>query len=256
MSQQLRERDRTDPPAPPRLELARPASDAAAIELRGIVKRWRRRDEPVLDGVDLEVGRGSVIRVTGRNGAGKTTLLRIAAGLIGAERGVATVDGLRASPRHHRDYRARIGLLTAGSTGLYARLSVRRHLDLWARLALLPPDGRAPAVERALDEFMLGELASQRVDRISMGQRQRARLAMAFLHRPLVALLDEPTTSLDDIGAELLSNAVRGLCDRGGAVIWCCPTGDAPAVHFDRTYVLDGGALQPQTHVQGDDREH
>jgi ABC-2 type transport system ATP-binding protein len=216
----------------------------ATLELRGVTKRWRRNRPPVLDGVDLALEPGTAVRISGRNGAGKTTLLRIAAGLIGADRGEVSVAGLRPD-RDRREYQRHIGLLSAGSSGLYARLSVRRHLELWARLAMLPRAERAPAAERALDEFMLDDLASSRVDRISMGQRQRVRLAMTFMHDPLVALLDEPANSLDDVGGEVLASAVEKLRARGGAALWCCPSGEGQRFDFDRAYVVEDGALRP-----------
>ena len=56
-----------------------------------------------------------------------------------------------------------------------------------------------------------------------MGQRQRLRLAMAFLHEPRLALLDEPATSLDDAGLELLAGVVSGFVANGGTVLWCAP---------------------------------
>jgi ABC-type multidrug transport system ATPase subunit len=233
--------ERAAPPVPPvpRLVVAPPV-----LEMRGIVKRWRRDRPPVLDRLDLDLEGGTAVRISGVNGAGKTTLLRIAAGLIGCDAGTSAIAGIDPT-RERREYQRRIGLVTAGS-GLYARLSVRRHLELWYRLALQPPRYRAPVIERAIADFRLEELADSRVDRISMGQRQRLRLAMAFLHEPLVALLDEPANSLDADGAELLGAAVHALRLRGGAALWCCPSGDGSRFDFDRAYVLDAGALRQE----------
>ncbi len=145
--------------------------------------------------------------------------------------------------RSRREFNRRITFLSAGGSGLYARLSVRRHLDLAARLALLGPDDREAAIERAMDEFNLRPLARDRADRLSMGQRQRVRVAMAFLHGPDLALLDEPGTSLDDEGVELLHSAVSKLLARGGAAIWCEPSRSRTGFAFDRQLVLKGGAL-------------
>lgn len=231
-----------DPAAPPApLHVVAPR----VLEMRGIVKRWRRDRPPVLDGVDLALEGGTAVRISGVNGAGKTTLLRIAAGLIGCDAGTSAIAGLD-PVRERREYQRRIGLVTAGSAGLYARLSVRRHLELWSRLSMLAPDERGPAIARAIADFRLEELADSRVDRISMGQRQRVRLAMAFMHEPLVALLDEPVNSLDEEGAQLLGAAVHALRLRGGAALWCCPSGEASRFDFDRACVVDAGALRDE----------
>jgi ABC-2 type transport system ATP-binding protein len=212
------------------------------LELRAVSKRWRRKARPVLDSVDLSVAKGTAVLLTGRNGAGKTTLLRVASGLITPDRGGVTVQGL-CPERSRREFHRRVALLSPGGSGLYARLSVRRHLDLAGRLALMARAERAAAVERTIDDFDLRPLAEDRVDRLSMGQRQRVRVAMAFLHDPRLVLLDEPGTSLDDTGVALLNSAVSRLLARGGAAIWCEPAGSRSAFSFDRHLVLEEGAL-------------
>ena len=72
-------------------------------------------------------------------------------------------------------------------------------------LAFVPRMQRKDAIDRSLERFGLGDLRSQRVERLSMGQRQRVRLAMAFLHDPRLVLLDEPRTSLDAVGVDVLN---------------------------------------------------
>jgi ABC-2 type transport system ATP-binding protein len=212
------------------------------VELRAISKRWRRKPRPVLDRLDLSVAPGTAVLLTGRNGAGKTTLLRVASGLITPDDGGVRVQGL-CPERSRREFHRRVALLSPGGSGLYARLSVRRHLDLAGRLALLARAERAGAAERAIDDFDLRPIADDRVDRLSTGQRQRVRVAMAFLHDPHLVLLDEPGTSLDDSGVALLNSAVSRLLGRGGAAIWCEPAGSRSDFSFDRHLLLEDGAL-------------
>jgi ABC-type multidrug transport system ATPase subunit len=212
------------------------------LSLRGIVKSWPSQDMPVLDAVDLALAPASTAAISGRNGAGKTTLLRIAAGLIGAEHGSVHVEGLEPI-RDRTEYQRRIGFLAAGNSGLYARLKVEHHLDLWSRLALMPRRARRDAVEEALDLFALAPLCGRRVDRLSMGQRQRLRLALAFVHSPSVALLDEPATSLDEEGIALLQRALDSLKSRGGAALVCLPSGWEQILSIDRALVLSHGKL-------------
>ena len=69
-------------------------------------------------------------------------------------------------------------------------------------------------------------LGVQRADRLSTGQRQRLRLAMAFLPAPDLVLLDEPRNSLDEEGGAILMRELRGLLDRGGSAMWCLPSGE------------------------------
>src|SRR5438105_2508871 len=168
--------------APVRPSTAPSALPRLAVD--GVSKRWgRRRSLLVLDDVDVELGASQLVAIVGENGAGKTTFLRILSGLICPDRGTVRVDGLDPE-RNRREYQRRIGFLAAASTGLYARLNVRDHIDFWARIALVPPERRAVRCLETMAVFDLLEIASRRVDRISMGQRQRLRLAMAFLHEP------------------------------------------------------------------------
>ncbi|MGN6190325.1 MAG: ATP-binding cassette domain-containing protein [Conexibacter sp.] len=223
-----------------------PASAGAelwpALELHDVVKRWPRAKAPVLDGIELELEPGEVAWIAGSNGVGKTTLLRIAAGLLAPDRGSVHVHGL--SPRFERArYQRAIGLVSAGDRGLHARLTVRQDLGYWAALALLGGAAERAAVERVVAAFDLQELSGRRVDRLSMGQRQRVRVAMAFMHEPRLLLLDEPTTSLDASGRACLEAAVRERLAAGGAVLWCSPTGERPPLALDAAYALDGGRL-------------
>jgi ABC-2 type transport system ATP-binding protein len=213
------------------------------LALHGIVKRWPGVPR-VLEGIDLELEPGTALAVVGRNGAGKTTLLRIAGGLIAPESGSVRIGELD-SERDRTEFQRRAGFLSAGNTGLYARLRGRHHLDLWARLALLPRAARAAAIRRVTRAFALDSLLDRRVDRISMGQRQRLRLALAFLHDPTVVLLDEPTTSLDDEGIAILGRALADLKERGGAAVVCVPGHWEQLPALDAGFVLADGRLAP-----------
>jgi ABC-type multidrug transport system ATPase subunit len=211
-----------------------------SVAVHELSKAWGGRT--VLDRLELEVDPGTLVGIGGANGIGKTTLLRVCAGLIRADAGVVDLDGLHP----HRDrarYQARVGFLAAGDRGLYARLTPRQHLELWGRVSLLPRRRLGAAIERIEGQLDLRPLGGQRMDRLSMGQRQRVRLAMAFLHQPDLVLLDEPINSLDEAGARSLLDCLAELTGRGGAAVWCAPAtnGEAP---FDRRLLLEGGRLR------------
>jgi len=214
------------------------------LELRAIVKRWKGAPAPVLAGVDLDLDHGAIVAVTGRNGTGKTTLLRVAAGLIAPDSGAVRVAGLDPESQR-REFQRHVGFVSAGNAALYARLTVDDHLSMVARLALLSRVERPKAMLRVLEQFELAELRGKRVDRLSMGQRQRLRLALGFLHQPEVMLLDEPENSLDDQAVGLLARALTDLRERGGAAIVCSPSGVHDALSFDRRLALADGKLEP-----------
>jgi ABC-2 type transport system ATP-binding protein len=217
-------------------------TDALPLAIRGVSKRWRKDQPPVLDELDLALEPGTATWVGGRNGAGKTTMLRIAAGLIEPERGRAEVWGVTVRENRVRYHRL-VSFLPAGDRGLYARLTVRRQLEFWGRIAMVPGDQFRARIEEALDTFQLRELVERRVDRISMGQRQRLRIAMTFLPNPETVLLDEPLTSLDGQGATLLRHAIEEVLARDGTVLWCSPSGEHVDMPFDFRWELENGKL-------------
>jgi len=217
---------------------------AAPLALCGLSKRWRKDLPLVLDELDLTLEPGTITWVGGRNGVGKTTMLRVAAGLIDPDDGRAEVWGVTASENRAR-YQRLVSFLPAGDRGLYARLTVRRQLEFWARIAMVPRARFREAVEDAIETFEMGELAERRVDRMSMGQRQRLRIAMTFLPEPEVVLLDEPLTSLDEEGSALLQTAVAEVLARDGAVLWCSPSGEHLDMKFDASFTIERGRLTP-----------
>jgi ABC-2 type transport system ATP-binding protein len=213
------------------------------LRLDGVTKRWRKAPTPVLDALDLELPAGSLTWIGGRNGAGKTTLLRIAAGVIVPDEGRVTSGGVDPE-RRRRDFQSRVSFLSTGTSGLYARLTVREHLDYQSKLDLLRPQVARESVEREFSRFNLAEIDGRRVDRLSMGQRQRLRLAMVMLRAPSLLLLDEPSNSLDAEGVAILHAAVAGVVAAGGAVLWCSPSGERHNLRFDRRLNLVDGGLE------------
>jgi ABC-type multidrug transport system ATPase subunit len=224
--------------------IARPPATAGRepLALEAITKRWAGAAANVLDGVEFVVQPGTTVFVGGANGAGKTTLLRIAGGLLLPDRGSVRLGPLDAEA-DRRSFQRRVGYLSAASAGLYARLTVRDHLRLWSRLALLPRGVRARHQTRTEEAFDLVALADRRVDRLSMGQRQRVRLAGAFLHDPDVVLLDEPANSLDEMGIEILGAELRRVQADGRAAVWCAPVAQRDLLPSARCLTLDGGRL-------------
>jgi ABC-type multidrug transport system ATPase subunit len=217
-------------------------SRPARLQVTDVTKTWGKTNR-VLDAVTISLSSGQLAALIGVNGAGKTTLLRIVSGLIEPEGGSVRLDGLH--PRRNRvEYQRRLGFVSAGQGGLTARISVLDQLDYWARIAFVPRRSRAAAIDRTLERFALRDLASSRVDRLSMGQRQRVRLALGFLHEPHLVLLDEPQNSLDPDGLALVESVLGDFLGGGGSVVWCAPTAEAVNPTPDVVWSLEGGRLK------------
>jgi heme exporter protein A len=159
------------------------------IHARGLGRRFG--DKRVLTDVDVDVGAGELLLVTGPNGSGKTTLLRLLAGLI-----VPTAGELEVAVD-----RAQIGFL-GHEPLLYRELTPLENLDLYGRLYRLPE--RRERAGAMLERFGLWRVRNERVGTFSRGMLQRLALCRTFLHDPDLLLLDEPFDGLDVEGADLL----------------------------------------------------
>ena len=173
-----------------------------AIDARGLIQRFGRQ-VALLD-VDLQVAPGERVAVLGENGAGKTTLLRLLATVARPAAGELRLFGLDAV-RQRAALRPRLGWL-AHEPGLYPALSARENLEFFCTLHGLP---RGRAVE-CLELLEAADDAERPAAELSRGRRQRLALARTLLHDPELWVLDEPDSSLDASGRNLLGRLAAG----------------------------------------------
>jgi ABC-type multidrug transport system ATPase subunit len=159
------------------------------IRARGLGRRFDGRR--VLSDVELDVGRGGLLLVTGPNGSGKTTLMRLLAGLIAPTAGTVEV----------RADRSQVGFL-GHEPLVYRDLTAIENLELYGRLYRVPE--RRERIGMLLERFGLWPARSEPVSQLSRGMLQRLALCRTLLHDPDVLLLDEPFSALDAAGGELL----------------------------------------------------
>jgi heme exporter protein A len=153
--------------------------------------------------------------VMGPNGAGKSTLLRVLAGLLRPAAGAVRISGQLLGRGTH-EVRRGIGFLGHQSL-LYDDLTLLENLAFSARLYALPEP--LAAARQALQDAGLAARAHDTPRGLSRGAVQRAAIERAFIHDPVVLLLDEPFTGLDAAAAQHLRDQLRRRRDRGRAVL-------------------------------------
>ncbi|MFD1147919.1 ATP-binding cassette domain-containing protein [Saccharothrix hoggarensis] len=210
-----------------------------AITATGLRKSYG--DHVVLDGLDLDVGTGTVFALFGPNGAGKTTTVQILSTLISADGGHATVAGhdVAGDPAGVRK--------AIGVTGQFSAvdnlLTGEENLLLMADLNHL---GRREGRRRAADllrRFDLVDAAKKPAATYSGGMRRRLDLAMTLVGGPRLIFLDEPTTGLDPRSRHAMWEVIRGLVAGGVTIFLTTQYLEEADELADRIAVLNGGRL-------------
>jgi ABC-2 type transport system ATP-binding protein len=164
-----------------------------------------------VDDVSFTVEKGTVVGFLGPNGAGKSTTLRILAGYLGATRGTVRVAGHDVVDAAEQA-RAAIGYMPETSP-LYPEMRVREYLRFRAELKRVARDKRRSAVDRALGQAKVEDMADVVIGHLSKGYRQRVGLADALVASPPLLILDEPTAGLDPNQIREVRALVKGLAD-------------------------------------------
>lgn len=213
--------------------------DAGGLVVRGLCKAYG--DVEAVRGVSFTVPPGQVCGLLGPNGAGKSTTLKMIAGILDPDEGAVQVAGHDLASEAVHAKRA-LGFLPE-SGALYSLLSAHEHLALLSDLYELEPAAAAERAAELLGMFGVAELGGRRIDTLSKGQRQKVALATALLHDPEVVLFDEPLNGLDAASVRLVRDLVRGLAERGRAVIYCSHILDVVERVCDRAVILDRGLV-------------
>lgn len=196
--------------------------------------------EPVLRGVNLEIGEGEIFGLIGPSGAGKSTLLRTLTGYLPPTKGLVRVFG-EPPTGFGAGQRRRLGFMPQGFV-LYEGLSVRQNLNFVAGLYGLELLARRRRVQEALEFVELWADRRKVAAKVSGGMQRRLQLAAALVHDPSLLFVDEPTANLDPVLRRKFWREFAELRDRGktiflttqyvGEAEWC-----------DRVGLISGGRL-------------
>ncbi len=211
-------------------------SPTHGIEMRDVWKSYRTPGGvvPAVRGIDLKVAVGETVALLGPNGAGKSTIVDMALGLTPPDDGAISVLGM--APADAIEAGVVGAMLQTG--GLIRDLSVREVLAMVGSLYPAPLD-----VDHVLDVTGLRDLAGRRTNKLSGGQTQRVRLAMALVGDPGVLVLDEPTVAMDVEARHAFWTTVRELAARGRTVLFATHYLEDADANADRAILLAGGRL-------------
>jgi spermidine/putrescine ABC transporter ATP-binding subunit len=185
------------------------SGDDPDVRLEGVNKRFGA--VAAVQGVTVDIARGSIFSLLGPSGCGKTTTLRLIAGFEQPDSGEVYIRGRRvtATPPYRRDFS-----MVFQSYALFPHLTVADNVAFGLRMRRVPRSERAAAVRNALELVKLAPLADRHPRQLSGGQQQRVALARAIVVKPAVLLLDEPLGALDKMLREEMQVELRNLQQR------------------------------------------
>lgn len=208
------------------------------VRVRGLRKAYDPR-RPVLAGVDLELGRGEVVGLIGPNGAGKTTLTSCLLGLLHADEGEISFDGL---PNDDPRVRRRLGFVPE-RMNLGRRMTGWQFLRYMALLAGIPRRDVEARATALLERLGLAHAADRRLNQYSRGMLQRIALCQALIHEPDYLFLDEPASGLDPNGVLLVRDLIAEQKQRGAMVLLNSHQLSEVEKVCDRVLFLRGGVV-------------
>ena len=214
-------------------------SGPPVIEAEGLTQRFG--NFTAVDHVSFRIYRGEIFGFLGSNGCGKSTTMKMLTGLLPPTEGTSKLFG---KPMEADDMQARmnVGYMTQAFS-LYDELTVRQNLDLHAHLYHLPPNEVEPRIKELLQQYHLEDVADERPQSLPLGVRQRLQLAVAVLHRPLILILDEPTSGVDPVERDEFWRTLIHLSRDEGVTIFITTHFMNEAERCDRISLMNAGKV-------------
>jgi ABC-2 type transport system ATP-binding protein len=211
-------------------------ADGWAVEVHGLHKKFG--DNVAVNGVELQVPRGSAFGYLGPNGAGKTTLMRVLLGLTHADAGTMSILG-HPVPKERDKALARVGAIV-DEPRFHQHLTGRENL---AMLATSRERAASDRIDPSLDRVGLGGRADDKVAGYSMGMRQRLGVAACLLGDPELLILDEPMNGLDPAGMSDMREMILSFVDEGRTVVLSSHLLDEVQRTCDSVAIVDRGTV-------------
>src|SRR5271168_1184104 len=232
------------------------------IQVRGLDKTYRRGGEEihVLQGLNLDVGKGEFVAFMGPSGSGKTTLLNLLGGLDVPSRGSITVDGdevTSMSAGNLTAWRARHVGFIFQMYNLIPVLTAFQNVELPLLLTKLSKADRRKHVETALGVVGLPDRMHHFPRQLSGGQEQRVAIARAIVADPTFLLCDEPTGDLDRKSADEIMSLIRRLVKEDGKTVLMVTHDPVVAkladleLHLEKGLLVEGHQVQQNAYAGG-----
>ena len=211
----------------------------AAIVIDNITKKFE--DVTAVDGLSLTVEKGELFGFLGPNGSGKTTTINMLCGLLEPTTGSAKICGYDIR-KETNNVKELIGV-SPQETAVYPALTGKENIELFASLHTMPKEKLRRNVDELLKKLSLQDQSKRRAGKYSGGMMRRINLAMALVHDPEIAFLDEPTVGMDPQSRQAVWDFIRELKTRNKTVLLTTHYMEEAEGLCDRIGIIDHGKL-------------
>jgi ABC-2 type transport system ATP-binding protein len=198
-------------------------------------------DVTAVDDLSLRVPKGELFGLLGPNGAGKTTILNVLCGIIPPTHGTIIVGGYDVQKMPEK-VKSLTGVCPQ-DTAVFSYLTGRENIQFFGSLHALPKDTLTRNVSMLLERIGFTDGADRRVSKYSGGMRRRINLAMALVHDPQIAFLDEPTVAMDPQSRHAVWDFIKELKKQDKTIILTTHYMEEAEELCDRVGIIDYGKL-------------
>jgi ABC-2 type transport system ATP-binding protein len=183
------------------------------LSIRNIIKQYAKHR--ALDDVSIEIEKGSVFGLLGPNGAGKTSLIRIINQITAPDQGEILLNGEKLNPSHI----SKIGYLPE-ERGLYKKMEIGEQMLYLAQLKGLSKADATSRIRYWFEKMGIQSWWNKKVEDLSKGMQQKVQFIATVVHNPELIILDEPFSGFDPVNAQLITNEILELNQKGATIIF------------------------------------
>ncbi len=210
------------------------------LSITNLTKHYKGSNKGVTD-ISIHVEAGDIYAFVGHNGAGKTTTLKCITGIHDFEQGEILVDGvdIKKTPLECKQKFAYI----PDNPDLYEYLTGIQYLNFIADIFMVPSCEREEQITKYAKQFEITASLGDLISSYSHGMKQKLAIISALIHKPKLLILDEPFVGLDPKAAVMLKQAMREVCEAGGAIFFSTHVLDVAEKLCNKVAIIKDGKM-------------
>lgn len=210
------------------------------IELKNISKGYKK-NEKVIDKINLKIEDGEIFGFLGPNGAGKTTTIKMITGILNIDEGDILIDG-KSITKQPVEAKQQIGFVP-DNPEIFLKLKGIEYLNFIADMYQVPVEIRKEKIEELSKEFDMYEALNSKIETYSHGMKQKIIVIGVLLHNPKNWILDEPMTGLDPKASFILKEKMKEHAKNGNTVFFSTHVLEVAEKLCDKIAIINNGKI-------------